>query len=443
MSQSSHTLSAEPVQYTLFTRVFGGIDSPELKKKLESSLKDLIAPIERIFLNDAAATAAIERACVPQKAASFVSFSSDPVHMKRWELSADIRVIKPNLPGRPGIVEANLQSLTRDFGACVAIPLLYGSDFLNRYPELLDDFWKFDNNLFPLLVIGIPPWAPLKMVKEGRAARARILGEMEALYRRIDQYQRGVPVDFCADMSDVSSAPFERNKVYEREGWSFAERGTGDFAILGGQNANTHPVLFWFLAYVYSTPSLLDRLREEIAPDVHLSEASLPEITSMDLPALSMNCQLLKACIFETYRMVNEPTSIRYVARPITIDDGEFKHELKPSMFVSAPHALINQDPTVFAHPEEFDPDRFLEIDPDSGKLTARYGRLRPWGTGVSMCKGRTFAEKEIVSLGAAIICLWDIAPASGTWELPDMIPGTGVKSPVKDIRVVITRRSL
>ncbi|KAJ5207721.1 hypothetical protein N7449_002100 [Penicillium cf. viridicatum] len=74
MSQSSHTLSAEPVQYTLFTRVFGGIASPELKKKPESSWKDLLAPIERLFLNDAAATAAIEKACVPQKAASFVSF---------------------------------------------------------------------------------------------------------------------------------------------------------------------------------------------------------------------------------------------------------------------------------------------------------------------------------------------------------------------------------
>ncbi|KAJ5207720.1 cytochrome P450 [Penicillium cf. viridicatum] len=179
------------------------------------------------------------------------------------------------------------------------------------------------------------------MVKEGRAARAKFLSEMEALYRRIDQYQRVIPVDFGADMSDVSSAPFERNKVYEREGWSFAERGTGDFAIFWGQNANTHPMLFWFLAYMYSTPGLLGRIREEIAPYVRLSGTTLPEITSMDLPALSMNCQLLKACIFETYRMVNELTSIRYVARPITIDDGEFKHDLKSGMFVSAPHARI------------------------------------------------------------------------------------------------------
>lgn len=106
--------------------------------------------------------------------------------MKRWEPSTDIQVIAPALPGKPGIVEANLQSWTRDFGACMAIPLLYGKDFLDRYPQLLDDFWKFDNDLFPLLMIGIPQWAPFKIVKEGPAARARILREMEALYRRVD-----------------------------------------------------------------------------------------------------------------------------------------------------------------------------------------------------------------------------------------------------------------
>ena len=69
---------------------------------------------------------------------------------------------------QPGAVEANHQSLTRDFGACISIPLLYGHDFLERYPQLLDDFWKFDNDIFPLLMIGIPPWAPFKVMKEGR-----------------------------------------------------------------------------------------------------------------------------------------------------------------------------------------------------------------------------------------------------------------------------------
>lgn len=441
MSQSFHIVNAEPVQYTLFTRVFGAIDTPELKRKLENSWKDLLGPIERTYLNDAAATAAIQKADVPQKAASFVTFSADTEHIKRWERSANIRVVTPDLPDKPGVVEANLQSLARDFGACVSIPLLYGQDFLDRYPQLLDDFWKFDNDLFPLLMIGVPSWAPFKIMKEGLAARSRLANEMEALYRRIDQYQRGEPVDFGADMSDISSTALDRNKIYEREDWSIRHRGEGDLAILWGQNANTQPVLFWFLAYVYSTPGLLSKLREEIAPYVRVSQTYPREITSMDLPALPRDCPLLKACIFETYRMTIEATSIRYIEHPITIDDGVYKHELKSGTFVSVPHSLIQRDPSVYADPDNFVPDRFLGPDPESGKLVARYGKLKPWGSGSAMCKGRSFAEKEIMSLGAAIISLWDIGPASGTWKLPAIVPGTGVKKPVEDIRVVIKWR--
>lgn len=443
MSQSYHVLNVEPFQYTLLTRVFGADDSSELKKKLEESWKDLLAPIERMFLNEAGAAAAIERANIPEKAASFVTFVTDRECMRRWELSADVRLVIPDSPDDRGVVEANLQSLTRDFGACIAIPLLYGKDFLDRYMQVLDDFWKFDNDIFPLLLIGVPPWAPLKIMKEGLAARSRLANEMEALYRRIDQYQKSEPVDFGADMSDISNTALDRNKVYTQENWSFRHRGVGDLALLWGQNANTQPTLFWFLAYVYSTPGILDKLRQEIAPYIKLSQTSPPDIISMDFVGLSRDCPRMKACIFETYRLAVDVASIRYVERPNTIKDGSYTHELKAGMFVSAPHGLTQRDPSVYANPDDFVPDRFLKTDPKSGKLSARYGHLKPWGSGAAMCKGRTFAEKEIAALGAAIISLWDIRPAGGTWNLPSMVPGTGVRKPVADLRVLIARRIL
>ncbi|KAL4737903.1 cytochrome P450 [Aspergillus similis] len=418
MSQS-HTLNADHLQHTIFTRAFGGGDSPELKRKLENSWKDLLVPIERLFLNDASAAAAVNRACVLQQADSFVIIPP-PEHRKMQK------------------VEANLQSLTRDFGACMAIPLLYGRHFLDRNPTLLDDFWKFDNELFPLLMIGIPAWTPLRIVKDGCAARARILRELETLYRQISQSQRGEPVDSGIDISDVSSALFERNRVYEREGWFFSNRAAGELAVFWGQNANTHPMLFWFLAYIYSPPGLLDAVRAEIAPYIRLaaSEAQAPEITSINFPGILANCQFLKACLYETCRVVNEPTSIRYVERPVTLTDGSLQHTLSAGTWVSAPHSLTNHNASIFDNPAEFRPERFLETDHVSGKRVARYGRLRPWGVGAAMCKGRTFAEKELISAAAAIVSLWDIEPADGqVWKLPGMIPGAGVKRPVRDIR--------
>ncbi|KAF4967272.1 hypothetical protein FSARC_5184 [Fusarium sarcochroum] len=441
LAQSYHTFDAEPPQYTLCTRVFGCVDTPELKVKLNKSMRDLLPPLERTFLNDAASTAAVEKSGVARRGASLVTFSSDTERMERWELSAGIKVIQPELPGSPGKVEANLQSLIRDFGACMSIPLLYGQDLLDRHDTLLDDFWTFDNDLFPLLMVGIPTWAPFKMMQDGLKARARIINQLEGFWRRLDQHQRGEPVDFGADVSDASITVNERNKIYNRDGWTFAERAAADLGTFWGLNANTQPVLFWFITHVFSTPGLVERVREEIAPYVILSKGDRPEIASIDLPGLFRNCQLVKACIYETYRMVNEPTSLRCLARPISIDDGDLKHNLDEGTFISVPLALSNKDPSIYAEPDKFVPDRFLETDPETGKSTAKYGRLKPWGLGAAMCKGRTFAEKEIISLGSAVVSLWDISPASESWELPDMIPGTGVKKPVKDIRVAIQRR--
>ncbi|KAI4668418.1 uncharacterized protein J4E78_002244 [Alternaria triticimaculans] len=205
-----------PSQYTLLVRVFGGVDSLQFKEKMDASNRDLRAPVEKVFMNENAATAALERACIPEKVKSFVTFQSNPRDMELWEHSAQIRVINPESGGVEK-VEANFQSLIRDFGACIAIPQLYGRDFLDRYPQALEDLWKFDNDLFPLLMIGLPLWAPLKVMKEGLAARIRLITELEALYRRIDQYQQGDPVDFDADMRDVGETALGRNNVYRRE----------------------------------------------------------------------------------------------------------------------------------------------------------------------------------------------------------------------------------
>jgi cytochrome P450 len=442
MSHSSIFLDTTPIQYTLLTRVFGGLDLIHLRKKVDTSWTDLKAPVEKLFLNETASTAALERVRIPEQVNLFVTFTSEIHRMRLWEQSAQIRIKTTHDPGDTPTVEANLQSLTRDFGACIAIPQLYGKDFLTQYPQVLQDMWKFDTDLFPWLMIGIPQWAPFQNLKDGLAARTRMLKQIESLYYRIHQYQLGHSIDFGADMSDISTTALDRNKVYERDGWSYSERGASDFAILWAQNANTQPVLFWLLAYVYSTSGILEQLRMEIAPYISVSEASPSKLASLDIPGLCRSCQLLKACIFETYRLVNEPTSIRYVARPITITDGDLKHEIEPGTFVSVPHSLANRDPSVYDDPNRFEPARFLAPDAVSGELIARHRRLKPWGSGAAMCKGRTFAEKEIMALGAAIISIWNIAPASGTWELPAMVPGTGVRKPVKDIRVKITRRS-
>jgi hypothetical protein len=271
VAQSHQISTSNPVQYSLCTLVFGCVDSLDLQKKFDKSVKDLVPPLERTFLNDAASTAAVENSRVAECGASLVSFSSDTEHMARWELSARIKVIQPETPGSPGKVEANMQSLFRDFGACMSIPIIYGQDLLDRNPQLLDDFWTFDNELFPLLMVGVPSWAPFKMMQDGLKARVIIVDSLEGVFRWAEQERKGEPIDFGADISDFSTTLRERNSIYTRDGWTFPERAAADLGTFLGLNANAQPVLFWLLLYVHSTPGLVDRIREEISPYINLS----------------------------------------------------------------------------------------------------------------------------------------------------------------------------
>ncbi|KAH8903554.1 cytochrome P450 [Coniochaeta sp. PMI_546] len=442
MTKQYKNLEVFGAGWTLIIRVFGlsmGKTKAEIDEVLEKMLictKALYRPVEQIFVGEQGATASVESADVPGKAVDLVTFSTRKEDSKRWEWSADVRVVAP------GAAEANLHSLIRDFGACISIPLLYGKDLLERNPTLLDDFWKFDNEVFPLLVIGVPTWLPVKAFQDGLAARVRCNEAMEDCYRRVDQWQKGVPVDGGADMSDVSYIVQERNRIYSEVDMPVWARGRVDFSLLWGQNANSQALAFWFVAYIYSTPDLLPELRKEVAEFVKVSaETYPPRITSFDVPALSHSCPLLKSALFETYRMANEATTIRYVKEAVTVEDGGRQVHLKPDSWVSAPHGARQHDPAVYPELHRFIPDRFLETDPETGRRVARYGRLKPWGSGHGICKGRTLAEKEILAIAATVMSLWDMEPAGGKWKMPGMRMGTGVMCPTEDMRVVLKRR--
>jgi cytochrome P450 len=438
----AHTVTGQVHQYSLMTRVFGAQDSHLYMDKRFACWETLTKHVERLFLNDATTTAMLESSNIPLLAASLVSFSSNPEKQQRWERSANIRVIAPETSQSTGIVEADLLHLARDFGACLAIDVLYGKDFLRRNPGLLEDFWRFDNDIFILLILGIPSWAPFSIMKKGIAARTRLHQALDGVYKRTEQYMKGEQVDFDADMSDISACVKGRSETYIANDYSTKERGQSDLGLLWGANANTQPMVFWFLAYAYSIPGLKDELRKEHEPYLTFATGTdKPSLAAMDISRLTRECPLTKSCLFEVYRLANDATSIRYVHKPLNLRDGPHMHAIQPGTFLSTPHGIHQRDPDVYENPESFKPDRFLETDEKTGKRSARYGKLKPWGGGVGICKGRTFAEKEIITLCVAIMAVWEIAPADGRWKMPGMIPGTGAMQPSEEIRVRITRR--
>lgn len=438
-AQPFHTLDHEPVGYTITTRVFGGEDCKEMRDSLNKAKKDLFTAVERGFVNEAASLEMIQRADIGTKTYNLLTFSSNPDDLNTWERSANHKLIQPESATQPGIVEIGLESMIRGYGTAVAIPLLYGSDFLRRHPRLIDDFWKFDNDVFPLRMIGVPEWAPIKAMREGIAARARCLEALHALHARLERHLQGE--DVGCDLSDVGQVALDRSRAYTAAGVSHRHRGDIDMGLLWGQNANTQPLVYWLTVHIYATPGLLEAIRAEIAPCV----APTPDgarIEKIDYPALSRDCPLLKSTYLETFRVANDPSCLRYVGRPVTISDGASTQNLAPGTYITVPLGIRQKSADVWAHPDKFVPDRFIETDGATGRRVARYGALRPWGMGTGICKGRTFAEKEILGVVASVVSLWDFEPADGgAWKVPGMRPGTGVVRPTSDLRIRARRR--
>lgn len=438
MSKGVHTVDSVPLGLTMIRGVFGGTIAPEIEKNMATFNKDLVSPVERGFVNDTAANLAIQRSGVEEKVTNLLSFSEDCSTQNRWEHAANVKIVAP------GVAEVDLLHILRDLGACIAIPMMYGQGLLDHNPSLLSDFWQFDNVAFPLLMLGMPTWAPLPAFQRALAARRRIQRALSVLYTHLNQRLDGEAVDLDADTADVSTIIQERNRMFAKWGVSVPDRGVLELGNFWGQNANTQPLVFWFILYIYSTPGLLQALRAETAPHVTCSTANPVRIEHIDVAAVGRGCPLFKAALLETFRMANNPTSIRYVHKSVAISDSVGEQMLQPGTWLSAPHGAMQQDPAIFSDPDVFTPDRFLEENSATGERVPRYGRMRPWGAGAGICKGRTFAENEILAIAACFMTAWDMDPADGEgWKIPKMVPGTGVKQPSSPVRVRIRRRQI
>lgn len=442
----NHNLESKTVQWSLFVQVGASDHTEELYHSVTEGYKDLLATLERAYMNETNCVAAVEEANVPDRVSRLVSFTNTK---SPWERNADVKLIRADEPlkGKPGIVEADLLNLVRDFGAHMAISELFGQDFLKSYPECVSDMWKYESQVLPLIV-GIPQWAPFKAYQAGLAARARLSENIQALYKKLADCPKAAVRE---TVGDVPLVAIERSEVFEKYRFTYAHRGIIETSLIVGQNSNTQRVTAWLLVYIYSTPGLLEALRAEVAPyvDVHRNPATgKPELTRLAHNAVHHECALLRSAMYETFRLFSEPSSLRFVARPIEIDMGPGRrpHMLQAGTWCTVMHSLVQSDASVYPRPEKFVPDRFLEVDAATGKNTARLGRMRPWGLGAGMCRGRTYAEKHIAAIVAATISLWDVMPPDGTdmWpKLPGSEVGTGTKVPAGGIRVHLKMREL
>ena len=428
-------LHNESGQWALQVRVFGTRD--ELRSTCNAIFDDLFAAVSKNLMQETHARKLVQStydllgSLVPS-----MTSTAQP-----WLVNANPSSVAD------GSLDVDLYEMVRDFTTHVSIRMLAGTDFLNEYPNAATDLFAVDG-AFTLFALGTPTWTPLPVIRGAVAARNRFLAQTKAFSERIEAVAIGTAdMELQKRMQDVNGVFRDRSATYRRVQMSMEDRAGMEFALFWAFNGNTSPFVFWIIAYLYADRRLLARVREEIDPLISLvpgKGGSSILMDRIDSEGILQRCPLLKGTYFESFRLAHEPTSIRCIQQDFSVVDPTLPSDAPPltlhkGTWLTVQRTVSQMDSSVYPEPNEFKPERFLREK--DGNVKADYGLLRPWGEGASICKGRTFAEREVIIAVALIARCWDMQPVNGVWKVPGKVPGTGVYKPAARLRVRVLPR--
>lgn len=369
-----------------------------------------------------------------------------------------------NVKYRDGAYEADLSELLREFVGHVGVDILMGPDFLQNTPTALTDLWAMNDRLNDFLG-GTPPWMPrMRKAITGRDRLVRAVRDHHVAY---DKLTKGLTPDKqWSRVDEMSNIMKDRIKLFQttpdfthenedERGWLSARADTLVFFAL---NVNANQLIFWLIFYILSDEALLADVRQEISPFVNIKRDNPNSQSRFEIDAsnLQRNCLLLQSALLETLRLETSTTAFRHVQGPFDVSyaaepiDPTFKkHEPMNIVFnqgddIVYEHAIAQHDSRYWQNPEVFDARRFLTKGKD-GQTRLDYYTLQPWGEGPSMCKGRKFAQGEIMAITAALLTVWDIKPVGGVWKDPGRkrVIASSAHRPKRNLRVMFSRRNL
>ncbi|KAI9687531.1 MAG: hypothetical protein M1822_002141 [Bathelium mastoideum] len=465
MTQKASVVSHEPIKSRVYRHAFG------ISPKYQRIHEDLLPELQATTTEHLAKDAGIQQM-----------------------LHVTLANIRRNLPNLVSFVDSMVDHpLLKNFVSHCANPSLFGTALLENYPDLYDWLWAFDAG-FRLLATGAPRFIPIPTLTRAQIARSRLLAALTAFHRALDAYeasesdqqqnqQQPQPSSdapgWWRDLGDVSPLVRARADIYRTHGFPHTGRASADLALLWAMNANANPLVFWLALRIFASASsfcgdhelgatetttttkgeqdLLSRLRDEIAPHARATQPppgtfAIPEppTLTIDVSGLVNQCALLRACYIESLRVDSAPWALKKVLADFEIvesveDAGGTgkpeRYRLRKGEFADVAFDLHFKDPRVWERAETWWPERHLKGD--EGAMP-ELGTVRGFGGGRAICKGRVFAEREVLAFIAGIIALWEMEPVGDKgWKIPRHGQATAVSVPKDDVRVKIRRRDL
>ena len=324
--------------------------------------------------------------------ADFVTFNSYPADQMSWEALAGAEVVE-DTKGQ-SFVEADLMCLTKNFIAKTANCALFGTDFVENFPDMWQLMWTFDE-AFLLLAANVPAWVPWPKLQRARNARRKMLSHTYEFNVALDKHIKGQEAGVTwQDLDNVSTVVKARHETFRKHGLSLQARAGCDLALGWAMNANANQLIPWMLFELYRDAVLLEQVREEVAPYVQVAQPPndfgeavwlAPTVERIDLEGLLTKCPLLKAAYLETLRVYTGAWTMRWLTEDAVLDDRGKKESylLQKGTYAHVPQDLHQFDPEYYPNPTEWHHERHLKEQVDERGhrcLVADAGTLRPYG---------------------------------------------------------------
>lgn len=322
--------------------------------------------------------------------ADLVTFNSSPADQADWERAAGSEIVVDSKG--ESFAQVDLLELVRNFVAETANPGLFGTNFVENFPDAWQHLWKFDAGFVKMTFA--PSWLPIPSAGLGRAAARQLRQHLYEFHEAMDKHLAGgEPGIKWQDLDNVSALVKARVEVFHRAKLPMEARTAADLALLWAMNANANTLVAWMIWEISLDAVLVEQIREEIAPHVRIAQPVnefggavwlAPELEHIDVDGLLAGCPLLKGAYIETLRLYTGAWPVKEVVKDTVIGKPgeEQEYLLKQGTYVHCPQELHHLDREYFDDPKEFIPQRHVhETEDKHGNLvrTVKTNTLKPY----------------------------------------------------------------
>jgi cytochrome P450 len=282
-----------------------------------------------------------------------------------------------------------------------SLRVVFGDEFANASPSLLNDFVVFDE----WFELAATPLLPHFLLRPFVTSRRRLLDTIAANWK----YTKNAPI-------------YKLTEAYGNEG----NVPSLLFTALWATWSNASSASFWTLIYILADEKVKYKVLAEVEK---ASPLLLSSKTELSVEWIFSNLPYVSYCVSETLRLCASVVDIRKVLADMEF--GEFT--IRQGDYLCISPAVAHREDSMFSQSENFVPDRFQKQGAHPNAVFDKY--LFTFGGGFYKCPGQLFAMVELVLFIALAFYLYDI-------QLVDPVPklketqAVGIKKPSASCRI-------